>query len=39
MLVANRLIAKLYEKNPKYSNVDIKINIEPVAVEKGNIIN
>jgi GGDEF domain-containing protein len=39
MLVANRLISKLYEKDTKYSNVDIKVNIEPVAVEKGKIIN
>jgi DNA-binding SARP family transcriptional activator len=39
MLVANRLIAKLYETDPKYNNVDIKINIEPVAGEKGKIIN
>jgi hypothetical protein len=38
MLVANRLIAKLYEMNPKYSNVDIRINIEPVAGERGKII-
>jgi DNA-binding SARP family transcriptional activator len=39
MLVANRLIAKLYENDPKYNNVDIRINIEPVTGETGKIIN
>jgi DNA-binding SARP family transcriptional activator len=38
MLVANRLIAKLYEKDQKYNNVDIKINIEQVTGENGKMI-
>jgi hypothetical protein len=39
MLVANRLMARLYETDPKYNNVDIRVNIEAVAGEKGKIIN
>jgi GGDEF domain-containing protein len=38
MLVANRLIAKLYEKDPKYNNVDVRVNIEPVAGENGKLM-
>jgi DNA-binding SARP family transcriptional activator len=31
LLVANRIIAKLYEKNEKYKKVNIKINIEELS--------
>jgi hypothetical protein len=40
MLVANRILARLYEKNAKYKKVNVTINVEEVSkngemVEKG----
>lgn len=33
LLVSNRIISKLYEKNEKYKNVRIRINVEEVSAE------
>lgn len=37
MLVVNRIISKLYEQNPKYKNVNVKINLEEVSA-KSNLV-
>jgi DNA-binding SARP family transcriptional activator len=38
LLVANRVLSNLYEKNEKYKKVNIKINVEQVSRE-GNLVN
>ncbi|MCI7107583.1 MAG: BTAD domain-containing putative transcriptional regulator [Lachnospiraceae bacterium] len=37
MLVANRIVSKMYEKNSKYKKVNVKINIEEVS-QDGNLV-
>jgi DNA-binding SARP family transcriptional activator len=37
MLVANRIIAKLYDKNVKYRKVNVKVNVENVS-QDGNLV-
>lgn len=37
MLVANRIISKLYDRNPKYKKIKVRINIEEVSMN-GKLI-
>jgi len=34
-LVANRIVSKLYEKNAKYTKVNVKVNVEGVSTESN----
>lgn len=37
MLVANRIISKLYDRNPKYRKIKVRINIEEVSMNNKMI--
>ena len=37
MLVANRIISKLYDRNPKYRKIKVRINIEEVSTNNKMI--